>query len=216
MPILTWDAPSERNYESGVDRGVVYPMDEGLYPTGHAWNGLIGVTESPEGAEPTDLWANNSKYGTLRSPETHGFTIEAYMYPDAFAECDGSASIGTGVYIGQQSRKAFGFSYRTKVGSDTDPDLGYKIHLVYGCTASPSEKAYSTINDSPDAMTFSWDVDTVPVAVTGKKPTSLLTIDTREVPAAKLTQLEELLYGSASKEASLPLPDAVIAILEGE
>lgn len=213
MAVLIWDASGQKSYESGLDRGVIYPMVSGAYPAGHAWNGLIGVTESPEGAEPTDLWANNNKYGTLRSPETHGFSIEAYTYPDAFAECDGSASIGTGVTVGQQTRKPFGFSYRTKIGNDSDADAGYKIHLVYGCTASPSERAYSTINDSPDAMTLSWDVETVPVSVTGKKPTSHLIIDTTTIVAAKLTAIEDLIYGTAANPASLPLPDAIIAIL---
>ena len=215
MAILVWDAIGNRAYESGVDRGVVYPMVSGAYPEGHAWNGLIGVTESPEGAEPTDLWANNNKYGTMRSPETHGLTIEAYTYPDAFAECDGSVSIGTGVVIAQQARKPFGFCYRTKIGNDSNPDAGYKIHLVYGCTASPSERAYSTINDSPDAMTLSWEVETVPVAVEGKSPTSHLIIDTRTILPEKLTAIEALIYGTASNPASLPLPSAVIAILTG-
>jgi hypothetical protein len=217
---ITWDDSGKRLFETGVDHGVLYPWDPtknsgaGGYGNGVAWNGLTGVTNSPEGAEPTDLWADNIKYATLRSAETFGATIEAYTYPDEFAECDGSAVPATGVYIGQQSRKPFGFCYRTKVGSDTDTDASnYKIHVIYGCTASPSERAYETINDSPDAITFSWEITTTPVNVTGYKPTSEIVIDVWKLDTAKKTALENALYGSSSSEATLPDPDALLALI---
>ena len=214
MPKLVWDATGERYYETGVSHGVLYPQDSGAYPKGTVWNGLTAVTESPSGAEPTDLWADNIKYASMRSAETFGATIEAYTYPDEFAACDGSATPMPGVAIGQQKRKAFGFSYRTEVGNDADEE-GYKLHLVYNATASPSEKGYSTINDSPDAITFSWELTTTPITVTGYKPTSCITITSTEVPAAALTALEDILYGGddASKVPHLPLPDEVLAIL---
>ena len=212
---LVWDEVGKRFFETGVDRGVLYPQDEeGDYGTGVVWNGLTAVTESPSGAELTDLWADNIKYASLRSAENFGATVEAYTYPDEFAECDGSAEIATGVTIGQQSRKPFGLSYRTKIGSDTDTELkGYKIHLVYGATASPSEKAYATINESPDAITFSWELSTTPVPVPGFKPTASITIDSTKVPEAKLKSIEDLLYGTESETAKLPLPAEIITLL---
>lgn len=218
MAAIEWDKTGERLFETGVDHGVLYPWNstQSKYDTGVAWNGLTGVTASPDGAEPTDLWADNIKYATLRSAETFGMTIEAYTYPDEFGECDGSASPSSGVYIGQQSRKAFGFSYRTKVGSDSDTEANkYKIHVVYNCTASPSERSYETINDSPDAITFSWEVTTTPVNVTGYKPTSEITIDVWKLTSAQKNALENKLYGTVSGEPTLPEPDALLALISG-
>lgn len=216
MTAIEWDAAGKRFYENGTDRGVLYPMtSNGSYDKGVAWNGLTAVTESPEGAEPTDLYADNIKYATMRSAETFGCTIEAYTYPDEFSECDGSAQIAKGVFAGQQERKGFGFSYRTLIGNDTatSSDNGYKLHLVYGCTASPSEKSYATVNDSPDAITFSWEVKTTPVNVAGFKPTATLVIDSRYADPSKLAALEKTLYGDTDAEASLPLPAAVITAM---
>lgn len=215
MSILTWDKTGERYYETGVQKGVLYPIQEdGSYSKGVAWNGLTAVTESPSGAEATALYADNIKYLNLISNEEFGATIEAYTYPDEFAECDGSASLAAGVMLGQQKRKTFGLCYRTAIGNDVDgSDYGYKLHLIYGCLAAPSEKAYATINDSPEAITFSWEVTTTPVTVTGFKPTSQITIDSKKVAAEKLKAIEDLLYGTAEKEASLPLPDALATIL---
>lgn len=215
MAKLVWDQIGEHIYETGTDHGVIYPTtDEGTYGTGVAWNGLTGVTESPDGADVTDLWADNIKYASIRAAETFGGTIEAYTYPDEFAECDGSPELVPGVSIGQQARKTFGFSYRTKVGNEIKFDeYGYKIHLVYGASVSPSEKAYETINDSPDAITFSWEFTTVPVEVVGFKPTALLTIDSTKVDATKLAAIEAILYGGESEEPRLPLPDEVANIL---
>lgn len=216
MAMLTWDDTGEKFYETGVDRGVLYPIaDGGQYGTGVAWNGLTGVTESPSGAEPTALYANNSKYVTLLSAEEFGFTIEAYTYPDEFAQCDGSAEATTGVYVGQQERKTFGFCYRSKVGNDSEgQEHGYKLHLIYGATASPSEKGYQSINDSPEAITLSWECNTTPVNVTGFKPTSLVTIDSRTVDATKLAALEKKLYGDdTAGTPTLPLPNEVITML---
>ena len=215
MAKLEWDRTGERYYETGNKKGVLFPMGEsGVYEQGVVWNGLTAVTESPSGAEANDLYADDIKYASLRSAETFGGTIEAYTYPDAFAECDGSAEVKNGVYIGQQKRKAFGFSYVTSVGSDTESDFdkSYKLHLVYNATASPSEKSYQTINDSPDAITFSWEFETTPVNVTGHKPTSIITIDSNKVDKVKLKALEDKLYGTESTEASLPSPDEVIAM----
>lgn len=209
---ITWDATGERLFETGVDHGVLYVLNPttGVYGNGVAWNGLTGVTESPDGAEPTDLWADNIKYATLRSAETFGLTIEAYTYPEEFGECDGSASPVDGVYIGQQSRKPFGFCYRTKVGSDTDTEANnYKIHVIYNCTASPSERSYETINDSPDAITFSWEVTTTPVNVSNYKPTSEITIDVWKLSTSQKTALENALYGGGA----LPAPDALLALV---
>lgn len=209
---MVWDDDSNRLYETGVDRGVLYLKDgAGVYTPGYAWNGLTGVTESPEGAEATDLYADNTKYLTLRSTETFKATVEAYTYPDEFMQCDGSAELVTGVTIGQQSRAVFGLAYRTIIGNDEKTnDYGYKIHLIYGATASPSEKAYATVNDSPEAITFSWEVSTTPVNVTNHKPTASLTIDSTKVDANKLAAFELILYGTGDTPARLPLPDEVI------
>lgn len=224
MARLVWDADSQRLYETGVDHGVLYVKgSNGTYPAGVAWNGLTAVTESPSGAESTPLYADNIKYLNLRSAEEFGATIEAYTYPDEFAQCDGSAELANGVMIGQQTRKMFGLSYRTKIGNDTDgEDHGYKLHLIYGCDAAPSERGYQTVNDSPSAITFSWTVSTTPVNVSGFKPTASLTIDSTKVDATKLKTLEDILYGSdtstfaegdaTSSEARLPLPDEVANI----
>ena len=211
MAKLVWDQTGERLYETGVKNGVLYPMGEGgTYATGVAWNGLTAVTESPSGAEATALYADDIKYLNLVSAEEFGATIEAYTYPDEFAQCDGSASLATGVSIGQQARKTFGLCYRTTLGNDVDGvDYGYKIHIIYGALAAPSEKAYATINDSPEAITFSWEVTTTPVAVAGFKPTASITIDSTKADKDKLAALEAILYGSESEEARLPLPDEI-------
>ena len=216
MAKLVWDATGERKYETGVRNGVLYVMGEGgTYPKGVAWNGLTAVTESPSGAEATALYADDTKYLNLISAEEFGATIEAYMYPDEFAECDGSATLAAGVTIGQQPRKTFGMSYRTVYGNDVDNEsYGYKLHLIYGAVAAPSEKAYATINDSPEAITFSWEVKTTPVNVTGHKPTASLTIDSTKVDAAKLKKIEDILYGATEGDARLPLPDEIIQILQ--
>ena len=214
MEKIVWDQTGERLYETGVKNGVLYVQESGAYPKGVAWNGLTAVTESPSGAEPTALYADDTKYVNLVSAEEFGATVEAYTYPDEFAECDGSASISNGVYIGQQNRKTFGLSYKTTVGNDVDNNNhGYKIHLIYGAVASPSEKSYSTINDSPDAITFSWEISTTPVNVTGHKPTASLIIDSTKVDAGKLAKLEDILYGSSEADARLPLPDEIVSIL---
>lgn len=214
MSRLVWDKTGERFYETGVRQGVLYPMVDGAYPKGVAWNGLTAVTESPSGAESTALYADDIKYLNLRSTEEFGATIEAYTYPKEFEECDGSAELAAGVTIGQQPRKSFGLSYRTALGNDVENENhGYKLHLIYGATASPSEKAYATISDSPEAITFSWEVTTVPVNVEGFKPTALLTIDSTKVDPAKLTALEDILYGKAETEARLPLPDEIATLM---
>ena len=215
MSRLTWDNTGERLFETGVKNGVLYPIQTGgKYTKGVAWNGLISVTESPSGAEATALYADDIKYVNLLSNEEFGATIEAYTYPDEFAECDGSGTLAEGVLLGQQKRKVFGLCYRTTIGNDVDGnDHGYKLHLVYGCLAAPSEKAYSTVNDNPDAITFSWEVTTTPVNVTGFKPTSQITIDSTKVAKEKMTAIEALLYGSEEKEPSLPLPDELAAVL---
>ena len=216
MSRIEWDKTGERLYETGVKMGVLYVQDAGAYPNGVPWNGLTAVTESPSGAEATPLYADDIKYLNLVSAEEFGATIEAYTYPDEFMECDGSAELTTGVYIGQQARKTFGLCYRTAVGNDiVNNDYGYKLHLIYGALAAPSEKAYSTINDSPEAITFSWEVSTTPVNVTGHKPTASLTIDSTKVAKEQLTALEDVLYGSADKEPRMPLPDEVLSILSG-
>lgn len=218
MSKLVWDQTGERLYETGVKQGVLYPQGtDGKYPKGVAWNGLTTVTESPSGAEATPLYADDIKYLNLISTEELGGTIEAYTYPDEFAECDGSAAIATGVYIGQQPRKTFGLSYRTTLGNDVDSNAhGYKLHLVYGALASPSEKAYATINDSPEAITFSWEFSTTPVNVNGFKPTANIVIDSTKVKAENLANLEKILYGDTDTEARLPLPDEVATIMSAE
>lgn len=217
MSKLTWDATGTRFYEKGVQKGVLYVQNaQGVYGTGVAWNGLTAVTESPDGAEPTDLWADNIKYASMRSAETFGGTIEAYTYPDDWALCDGSATPVQGVSVGQQGRSSFGFCYRTEVGNDVSDDAGYKLHIIWGATASPSERGYETINDSPDAITLSWEFDTTPVNVEGFKPTSIITIDTTRLDAAgktKLTTLENLLYGTDEGDPTLPTPITVLTTM---
>lgn len=214
MPKLIWDATGERYYETGVKNGVLYIPTAGVYSKGVAWNGLTAVTESPSGAEATALYADDMKYLNLYSAEEFGATIEAYTYPDEFAACDGSAELADGVLIGQQKRTPFGLCYKTTIGNDTDGnDHGYKLHIIYGAMASPSEKAYATINDSPEAITFSWEVTTTPVTVAGFKPTSYIVIDSTKVDSTKLTALEGILYGSESAEARLPLPDEIKTLM---
>ena len=214
MARLIWDDTGKKFFETGVSQGVLYVQTNGAYDTGVAWNGLTAVTESPSGAELTDLYADDIKYASLRSAETFGATIEAYTYPDEFTVCDGSVEAAEGVYLGQQGRSPFGFVYKTKVGSDADPEgTKYKLHIVYGATASPSEKAYNSVNDSPEAITFSWEISTVPVPVTGKKPTSLIVIDSRTANATKLAALELILFGDTSTEPRLPLPNEIITLM---
>lgn len=214
MSKLAWDQVGERLYETGVDRGVVYPQTGNAYPKGEAWNGLTNVTLTPSGAEATPLYANNHKYLNLLSVEELGGSIEAYTFPDAFAECNGMKTLVAGARIGQQKRKAFGFSFRSMLGNDTEGTAyGYKLYLVYGALAAPSENANATINDSPEAKTMSWEFSTTPVDVEGFDPTSSIEIDSTTVDAGKLAALEAILYGSESEEARLPLPDEVAEIL---
>jgi hypothetical protein len=214
MSKIVWDQSGDRVYETGVQKGVLYPIQSGsLYSLGIPWNGLVGVTESPSGAEASPIYADDIKYLSLMSAEEFGASIEAYTYPDEFGVCDGSAEINPGVIIGQQSRKTFGLCYRTTVGNDEEGTAyGYKLHLIYGAMASPSEKAYKSINDSPEAITFSWEVTTTPVTVTGFKPTASLVIDSTKVESAKLTALELLLYGAPGVNPRLPFPDEIAAI----
>ena len=219
---LKWDQTGERIYETGVSTGVLYPQVNGKYEKGVAWNGLTGVTESPSGAEATPLYADNIKYLNLMSAEEFGATVEAYTYPDEFAQCNGEASIAKGVVVGQQKRTPFGMSYQTKVGNDSDPEAGYKLHIIYGAQAAPSEKAYATVNDSPEAITFSWELTTTPVEVPGMKPTASITIDSTKVDKAKLAALEEILYGKEADtehsteavEARLPLPEEIATLFK--
>lgn len=214
MAKLVWDQTGERFYETGVKQGVLYVQESGAYPKGVAWNGLTAVTESPSGAEPTPLYADDIKYLNLMSAEEFGGTIEAYTYPDEYKACNGEAEIATGVSIGQQGRKTFGLCYRTTIGNDVDGnEHGYKLHLVYGAQASVSEKAYATINDSPEAITLSWEFTTTPVTVEGYKPTSIVTVDSTKVDATKMAALEAVLYGTADAEAYLPLPAEVIELV---
>lgn len=222
MSKIVWDKVGERFYETGVKNGVLYPQSSGTYPKGVAWNGLTAVTESPSGAEATALYADDMKYLNLYSAEEFGATIEAYTYPEEFAECDGSAEVAKGVIVGQQTRKAFGLCYKTTIGNDTEGnDHGYKLHIIYGAMASPTEKAYATINDSPEAITFSWEVTTTPVSVSGKKPTATLIIDSTKADATKLAALEEILYGkdgtgdgnTGAAEPRLPLPDEIAELM---
>lgn len=214
---LEWDKTGERRYETGVDHGVLYLRNaSGVYDSGYAWNGLTTVTESPSGAESSAQYADNIKYLNLVSAEEFGATIEAFTYPDEFALCDGTASPSDGVIIGQQSRSTFGLAYRTKIGNDVAGDsLGYKIHLIYGAQAAPSEKAYATINDSPEAITFSWELSTTPVNVPDFKPSATLVVDSTKVEADALAALEEILYGTATLSPRLPLPAEVIALFKG-
>lgn len=223
MSKLIWDKTGERFYETGVDRGVLYPLSSlGTYTPGVAWNGLTGVSESPSGAEATDLYADNIKYLSMRSAETFGATVEAYTYPPEFEQCDGSATLVTGVTVGQQARKTFGLCYRTLLGNDIDGnDHGYKLHLIYGATASPSERSYASVNDSPEAITFSWEIATTPVNVTGFKPTASITIDSTKADPDCLAALEEILYGKDPTtpegddgvDPRLPLPDEVKTLM---
>lgn len=215
--LIVWDATGDRTFETGVDHGVLFPMDvNGAYPAGVAWNGLVSVTESPSGAEASPFYADNIKYLNLMSAEDFGCTIEAFTYPNEFGLCDGTAEPTEGVLIGQQSRKQFGLAYRTKIGNDVSPDLGYKLHLVYGALAAPSEKPYSTVNESPEPITFSWEVTTTPVAITGLKPTASLTIDSTKVDPAKLAAFEVILYGvggGTPVPARMPLPAEVVTLM---
>ena len=215
MSRIVWDKTGERQYETGTKNGVLYPQVAGEYPKGVAWNGLTAVTESPSGAEATPLYADDIKYLNLMSVEEFGGTIEAYMYPDEFKPCNGEADLVEGVSIGQQTRQAFGFCYRTVLGNDTENnEYGYKLHLIYGALAAPSEKAYATINDSPEPITMSWEFTTTPVAVTDHKPTASLTIDSTKCDATKLKALEDILYGSESEEPRLPLPDEIATLMK--
>lgn len=215
MARLEWDKETEKLYETGVRNLVLYKRDaQGAYTRAYAWNGVTGITASPDGAEPTDLYADDVKYLTLRSAETFGCTIEAYMYPPEFESCDGSAEIAPGVSIGQQNRESFGLCYRTVLGNDAELDnYGYKLHIVYGCTASPSEKAYESINDSPEAITFSWEISTTPVNVSGFKPTATVEINSKTADSTKLTRLENILYGDENTTARLPLPAEIMSIM---
>lgn len=213
---LVWDTTGERYYETGVSKCALYiQADGGTYPSGVAWNGITAVTESPSGAEASAIYADDIKYLNLLSTEEFSATIEAYMYPDEFEQCDGTAELATGVTIGQQKRKTFGLCYRTIVGNDTQSnDYGYKLHIIYGCMAAPSEKAYATVNDSPEAITFSWEISTTPVNVEGFKPTATITIDSTKVDTEKLAKLEAVLYGSAEATARLPLPAEIATLLK--
>ena len=216
---IEWDKVGEHFYETGISRGVLYPIDDkkqgnNKYGDGVAWNGLTSVSESPEGAEVSAIYADNIKYLNLMSAEDFKGTIEAYTYPDEFAECDGSAELLAGVKIGQQTRKIFGLCYRTEIGNDETSEKGYKLHLVYNCLASPSERSYETINDSPEAITFSWEFSTTPVNVEGHKPTALVTIDTTKLEAGKLELLENALYGNGETAAKLLLPDEIVTLLK--
>lgn len=220
MAKLQWDVLSERVYELGVDHGVLYLNDQGTYDKAVVWNGLTAVNEAPEGGEATDKFADNMKYFSMMSAERYKATVEAFTYPDEFAECDGSAEVKPGVYFGQQARKPFGFSYRTKVGNaENGDDVGYKLHLVYGCKAAPSAKNYTTVNDSPDAINFSWSVNSTPVSVDGYKAVSQITIDSTKIAAAKLTEIEDILYGTDGGQGEtgtagrLPLPAEILTIL---
>lgn len=214
MSKLVWDVVGERNYETGVSKGVLYPMVSGAYPKGVAWSGLTTVTETASGAEATPLYADNIKYLNLMSVEELGGTIEAYTAPNEFGACDGTAELTTGVSIGQQPRQTFGLAYQTIIGNDTENNKhGYKIHLVYGALASPTERSYATVNDSPEAMTMSWEFSTTPVSVTGFEPTSLVVIDSTKVDAEKLAAFEAIIYGSEDQEARLPLPNEVATLL---
>jgi hypothetical protein len=215
MTRLLWDQVGERRFENGVDRGVLYLATGGVYDSGFTWNGLTTVTESPSGAEVSPQYADNIKYLNLVSAEDFNATVEAFTYPNEFSQCDGSQEMQPGVMVSQQTRRSFGMSYRTQVGTDLSASAGYKLHLVYGALAAPSEKAFGTINDSPEALAFSWDVSTTPVAVTGGKPTAMITVDSTKVPAANLQALEDALYGTAGTQPRLPLPDEVVGMFAG-
>ena len=213
MSKLVWDASGERLYETGIRNGVLYPQSSGTYPQGVAWNGLTAVTESPEGADKTELWADNIKYASMRAAETIGGTIEAYTYPPEFESCNGEATLAAGAVIGQQAREVFRLCYRTEQGNDESTTYGYKLHLVYGCTCSPSERSYETINDNPDAITLSWEFDSTPVNVEGFKPTSIITVDSTRASSTGLTALENALYGTENTDPYMPDPDEVVTLL---
>ena len=214
MAKLVWDQSGDRRYETGVKKGVLYPQEEGAYPKGYAWSGLTAVTESPEGADPTPMYADDIKYLNLLSAEDFKATVEAYTYPPEFAECDGTAELAKGVSVGQQKRKIFGMSYVTTVGNDTDgDDYGYKIHIIYGALAAPSEKAYNSKSDDPEAITFSWELSTTPVSVADLEPTASIVIDSTKADKDKIAALEKILYGDATTEARLPLPDEIKTIM---
>ena len=217
MSKIVWDEVGKHLYETGVKNGVLYPQDSaGAYPKGVAWNGLTAVNENPSGADASDIYADDDLYLTLRGKEIFGATIEAYTYPDEFGVCDGSAELAQGITIGQQTRKAFGLCYRTAIGNDVDGvEHGYKLHLIYGATASPSSKNYQTINDNPEAMTLSWEIKTTPIKVTGHKPTACLTIDSTKVAEGVMKKIEDKLYGTESGEATLPTPDEILALIAG-
>lgn len=216
MAKLVWDQTGQKTYETGVKNGVLYVQDgEGLYPKGVAWNGLTSVSESPSGAEQTALYADDAKYLNLTSAEEFGATIEAYTYPDEFAECDGSAELADGVFIGQQNRKSFGMVYKTTLGNDIKQnEYGYKLHIIYGALAKPSERSYATVNDSPEAITFSWELSTTPVAVAGHKPTASVVIDSTKANPEKLAALEAILFGDDDTEARLPLPEEIFELMK--
>ncbi len=215
MAKLVWDQSGSRFYETGVSKGVLYPMSStpGTYAAGVAWNGLSSVSESPTGAEPSPIYAANIKYLNLLSAEEFEASIEAFTYPEEFAACDGSAEVSKGMFVSQQPRKQFALCYQTKIGNDLDPDKGFKIHIIYGALASPTERAYETVNDSPEAMTFSWELTTTPVEVTGYKPTAHVVIDSTKADATKLATLLDALYGTEAEEPEILLPDAIAAIL---
>lgn len=215
MAVLTWDQTGEKLYETGVQKGVLYPMDGAVYGKGVAWNGLTAVNETPSGAESTKLYADDIKYLDIRSAEEFGATIEAYSSPEEFDACDGTASLADGVNIGQQNRKGFGFCYRSTIGNDTEyNNYGYKLHIIYGLTASPSERSYSTVNDSPEAATLSWEVSSTPVNVAGFKPTSIVTINSKKINAEALKEIEDALYGTVEAEPKILLPDEIKAICD--
>ena len=215
MAKLTWHGTGTREIEAGVSEVILFPMGESTYDAGVAWNGVTAINENPSGADVTDLYADNIKYASLRSAEKFGFTIEAYTYPDEWCECDGSKEAKTGVFLGQQPRKAFGLCYKTQIGDETHPgmDKGYKLHIIYNCTASPSGRGYTTINDNPDAITFSWEADSTPVDVTGHKATCEITIDSTKANSTKLEDRIDLLYGTANSTSQLPTPDTVLSTM---
>ena len=214
MSKIKWDQVGEKKYKTGVDHGVLYPQKNGAYPKGVAWNGLTAVNKTPSGAEDNKLYADNMQYLNLKSAEILGLTIECYFYPDEWAECNGESALAEGVFAGQQRRNTFGFSYRNKLGNDTEgEDYGFELNLIYGCSSAPSEQANNTVNDSPEAITMSWEFSTTPVTVKGFEPTSLVTIDSTKVNAEKLAKFEAIIYGSEEQEARLPLPDEVATLL---
>lgn len=217
MAKLVWDQTGTRNIEAGISEVALFPMESGAYTTGVAWNGVTGINENPSGADVTDLYADNIKYASLRAAERFGFTIEAYQYPDEWAECDGSVEVTPGVFLGQQSRKAFGLVYKTQIGDDTHPglDKGYKLHIVYNSTAAPSSRGYTTINENPDAISFSWEANSTPVNCTGYKAVSTIVIDSTQANETRLGNLEKTIYGDTNTSPTLPLPDAVISTLSG-